>query len=66
MTSYAKTKRLRFIFVLMEEAERLRADVSALVVELSGWMHHAEVLVKQLGTSLEAVSWQRLIPLLTV
>ena len=32
----------------MDEGERLRAEISTLVVELSGWMHHADVLIKQL------------------
>lgn len=49
----------------MEEVERLKlendylkADVSALVVELSGWMHHADVLVKQLQKQQATVETQ--------
>jgi hypothetical protein len=32
----------------MDEGERLKAEISTLIVELSGWMHHATILIKQL------------------
>lgn len=37
----------------MDEGERLREEISTLIVELSGWMHHADVLIKQLEAKTE-------------